>query len=159
MDLKSHLTTGFLALAHALPAQAGEERTPYAASRECAIQSLRENFAPFTIDVIEEELFIGASTSIGDAEVSSYIAIDPESGFVNWIDAQFSAADPDVDLGSSALLDYKNGTQNAELSANGQGQVVVESAVALTRNVDNSLRKCSQGMLLGALGVPAPHIG
>ncbi|GEM_PF-5981299 len=151
MNLRSHITTSFLALAQALPAQAQEERTPYSTTRECAIQSLRENFSPFAIEVIEDEQGVGAFAAIGDGQLSSLIKIDPGTGLVSWIDVQTNADNPDVDLNSVAKLDYKGGTQNGTLTSDGTGRLPVEAAIGMTRKLDDAMRQCSQGMLLGSV--------
>jgi hypothetical protein len=117
---------------------------------------LRESFAPFAIDIIEEPQGVGAFASIGDAQVSSLISIDPQTGLVNWIDFQTQAADPAIDLHATARLDYKEGTQNGEMSAGGKGQLPIDAAVAATRQLDDKLRQCSQTMLLGSLANRSP---
>jgi hypothetical protein len=155
--LRSHITAVFFALAQALPANAQEEKGPYAVTHECAIKVLNDTFTA-AVDIIEMEGGVGSIVGAGAANISTLIAINPDTGIISSIDTQLDSVDPAAGISTKALLSYETGAQTFHLTSELSTQSLNDKALAITQTIDDRLRRCPGEMLLGAFVHPSPKI-
>lgn len=157
MNLKTHITASVLVLTQTIPALAQEERTPYATTRKCAVDSLRAAYAPAAVRIISDEHGPRAFLISNEEEFNTLISIDPVTALVNWIDVQKYTFDMKNYEWAYSKLDYKNGQQNGMLSDRGSDKTPVIEAADLMLEVDDLMRRCMHEYPLGNLEKSTPH--
>lgn len=130
-----------IVLVQAFPAAAQEDLGPYAVSRECVADALRDSFGPY-LEIVETPEGAGGFMMLGDVNISSIIVVEP-AGLVKTINVQVDGFTIAEDFAISVSASYATGQRSMTIQSDGQSPDLDNRTTAIVLELDRMMRECS----------------